>query len=637
MSLQDQQISGNTFTPNLSPLDLLEQQSRQLAHDLHSSKPTDRHKRNSADTIKGVSEPNNPAPERGHVVNRSIDTHSSRLSQNGDTMTEQVPDQVSQQQSPSRVRHKHMASDTSTISTASSYQPNSHSQYATPDSIASNNIKSYNAPLRPIQNFNQDTNQEWTPRSRASMSSLSSFGGGGGILDSFRLSALPSFDRQSVIDTEPSSDNLSDISRAGSLQTIRSVSGNVRTSFDPRMHIRTVDSGRDANPKNDIEDSESTSPDFGKTHAETNGEASSERPQLVSNKTFSHNIPSRPVILSAKSYHQSASTSMSPDSTVSTPPSSKSRPVSDASSYYSSTSRFSQSSIKAPAALFQQFSHPTTTNVAHKSRPTGYFFPEPTSRPAVGKHQPQPAKAGNGGLLIPPSIRKSPPPIQTRKTSNDSTNSRNLIPQSLLEKPFADMTVEDHVTIGIAYHESGDLREASYHWQHAAFKGDHTAMLLYGLSLRHGWGMRQNPTEAVQWLRKAMESTIAEGMFKDGDFHKSNVSKEGSEDSGKVKKAHIGLALYELGMSYLHSWGIEKDETMALKSFELAGQFGDADALCEAAALYMHNGPKGRKKDLMKAAKLYRKAGELGANMVGQSWVYKDKYMEDSKKDKKKK
>lgn len=184
---------------------------------------------------------------------------------------------------------------------------------------------------------------------------------------------------------------------------------------------------------------------------------------------------------------------------------------------------------------------------------------------------------------------------------------------------FQQMTTEEHVAAGIRHHEHGDLRQASYHWQHAAFKGDPTGMLLYGLALRHGWGVRQNPEEAIRWLRRAMESTVAA----DGSLLQEYRD-------NKTKRAQAGLAFYELGMSYLHSWGTDKNEAMALKSFEMAAELDDVDGLCEAAALYMHSG-KGRKKDLMRAAALYRRAGELGASMVGQSWIYKDKYVNPKK------
>ena len=296
----------------------------------------------------------------------------------------------------------------------------------------------------------------------------------------------------------------------------------------------------------------------------------------------------------------------------------------------------------------------TSSYVTAKQPNSQYFFPTNRSDPTA---------SSNAGLKVPPSWRSNsinkPNNSKYRDNNyhnnssnkNDSNNSLNTSPalssastfpsNAVSDKLFGEMTMEEHVLTGIQLHENGNLRESSYHWQYAAFKGDSTAMLLYGLALRHGWGIRKNATEAVKWLKNAMENSLQQNG---NNNNNNNISTEPGnrtstisslsslENNKSLKKAHIGLALYELGMSYLHSWGIEKDDEMALKSFEMAGDLGDTDALCEAAALFMKNGPKGRKKDLQKAARLYRRAGELGASMVGNSWIYKDKYMDKIKK-----
>ncbi|KAF5102387.1 hypothetical protein DV451_001882 [Geotrichum candidum] len=246
-----------------------------------------------------------------------------------------------------------------------------------------------------------------------------------------------------------------------------------------------------------------------------------------------------------------------------------------------------------------------------------------------------------------------------RSASGSSTESK--LSQSTPESEFEvlrmkslnnSLALEEHVSLGIYYHESGNLREASYHWQNASFHGDTTGMLLYGLALRHGWGIKQNPVEAFKWLRKAIGPAIEKESLEtalkndlgqalqDKLLAKDPATATGSRSApgqNKFKKARIAAAMYELGMCYLNSWGTEKDEEMALHCFELAGAMGDCDALCEAASMWMKNGSKGRKKDLQRAAKLYRTAGEKGANMVSNSWIYKDKYMGDDAKDKKKK
>ena len=74
------------------------------------------------------------------------------------------------------------------------------------------------------------------------------------------------------------------------------------------------------------------------------------------------------------------------------------------------------------------------------------------------------------------------------------------------------------------------------------------------------------------------------------------------------------MAIYELGMSYMNGWGIPKDRPLAVRCFEVAGNWGDCDALAEAAFCYTQG--LGCKKDLKKAAALYRRAAESGMSMA---------------------
>jgi TPR repeat protein len=56
--------------------------------------------------------------------------------------------------------------------------------------------------------------------------------------------------------------------------------------------------------------------------------------------------------------------------------------------------------------------------------------------------------------------------------------------------------------------------------------------------------------------------------------------------------------------------------------------WGDADALAEAGFCYAQG--QGCKKDLKKSAKFYRQAEAKGISMVGNSWIYKPKYNDDT-------
>ncbi len=167
----------------------------------------------------------------------------------------------------------------------------------------------------------------------------------------------------------------------------------------------------------------------------------------------------------------------------------------------------------------------------------------------------------------------------------------------------------------IEFHEAGALTKSTYHLRLAAKQNHPTGMLLYALACRHGWGMRPNQREGVQWLRKAadlasLEVADDENHIKDG--------KPVDILELKTRKAQFALSIYELGVSHMNGWGIEQDKGLALRCFEIAGSWGDADALAEAGFCYAQG--IGCKKDLKKSAKLYRQAEAKGISMIGNSW-----------------
>jgi TPR repeat protein len=170
---------------------------------------------------------------------------------------------------------------------------------------------------------------------------------------------------------------------------------------------------------------------------------------------------------------------------------------------------------------------------------------------------------------------------------------------------------------GIACHEKGSLKESTYHLRIAAMKSHPTGMLLYALACRHGWGMRANQKEGVEWLRKAVDSAGLEVSGLDNPGEAEGRGRKYLQEQ-KALQAQFALGVYELGVSHLNGWGIEQDKGLALRCFEIAGRWGDTDALAETGYCYAEG--IGCKKDLKKAAKYYRMAEEKGISMVGNSW-----------------
>lgn len=187
-----------------------------------------------------------------------------------------------------------------------------------------------------------------------------------------------------------------------------------------------------------------------------------------------------------------------------------------------------------------------------------------------------------------------------------------------------EVTAQQHCDMGLELHEAGELLKSTYHLRLAARAGLPEAMFWYGLACRHGWGMRENKSEALQWLRRAVDS----GQLEVADDE--DQSKHGQPTDLTKKKRHraqYAVAIYELGKCYGNGWGAPQDKSLALRCYEIAGNWGDADALVEAGYCYAEG--VGCKKNMKKAAKFYRAAEAKGVSMVGNSWIYKDKYMDD--------
>ncbi|KAF1812146.1 HCP-like protein, partial [Eremomyces bilateralis CBS 781.70] len=176
---------------------------------------------------------------------------------------------------------------------------------------------------------------------------------------------------------------------------------------------------------------------------------------------------------------------------------------------------------------------------------------------------------------------------------------------------------ETHLQLGIECHERGALQESTYHLRLAARAGLPTAMLLYALACRHGWGMRPNASEGVSWLQKAVDSAQLE-VADDEDLIKKGGPKAINRVDQKTHKAQFALSVYELGVSYMNGWGVRQDKALALRCFEVAGNWGDPDALAEAGFCYAEG--IGCKRDGKKAAWFYRRAERKGVSMAGNSW-----------------
>lgn len=228
----------------------------------------------------------------------------------------------------------------------------------------------------------------------------------------------------------------------------------------------------------------------------------------------------------------------------------------------------------------------------------------------------------------PPSVRPSPPTSlystsysfyhlsdgSPSPTGNSKFPAHSPSPPVNSSPSTEPSTPQEYLQLGIQYHEANKLQDSAFYFEKSAREqgGCGIGMLLWGLTLRHGWGCEKNEKSGFKWLTKAAESAV-------DDLGKA---REGLDV--KAVRSELVLAIYEVGQCFFHGWGVTKDHKMAVSYYRVAANLGDGDAQ-ESLAFCLANA-KGCKKNKKEAAKWYRAAVEQGASDVGLAWIYKDKY-----------
>lgn len=271
-----------------------------------------------------------------------------------------------------------------------------------------------------------------------------------------------------------------------------------------------------------------------------------------------------------------------------------------------------------PAKSHLEVEHMSPTPSPPSTAKSSAETPRSSERPSAERSRSRPQRP-------PPTPLADEKPLQSSASMRSGSTIKARSNRTIV--PSREVSAEEHLAKGIQLHEHGSLKESTYHLRIAAKASLPTAMLLYALACRHGWGMRPNPEEGVQWLRKAADSASLE-IADDEDPLKEKESAPANALERKTRRAQFALSIYELGVSHMNGWGIEMDKALALRCFEIAGNWGDADAMTEAGFCYAQG--TGCKKDLKKAARYYRMAEAKGVSMVGNSWIYKPKYADDS-------
>ncbi len=118
------------------------------------------------------------------------------------------------------------------------------------------------------------------------------------------------------------------------------------------------------------------------------------------------------------------------------------------------------------------------------------------------------------------------------------------------------------------------------------------SQVLYGLSLRHGWGCQPDAAKAVTYLSAAASNSAT---------IESDALKAGMKKGGAAK-GELVLAIFELANCFRHGWGVPVDKVAARQYYETAANLGDTDAMNEAAWCYLEG--FGGKKDKVSSSRL---------------------------------
>ncbi|KAG6816269.1 hypothetical protein H0H87_007350 [Tephrocybe sp. NHM501043] len=249
------------------------------------------------------------------------------------------------------------------------------------------------------------------------------------------------------------------------------------------------------------------------------------------------------------------------------------RRVSPVASLYSNYSYYP---LPTPSAVDDGFSDPPLNPLA--------FTAEPRAAPQ------------------PPSIRsaRSPTPMQSLRTPTPTQAPPREV-KFVLDppaQPAAPQKAQEYLQQGITHHEANRLPEAAACFEKSAKEdgGCGVGMVMWGLTLRHGWGCEKNEKIAFKWLQRAAESAV-------GDLENERIG--GGVNSTAIQ-TELVLAIYEVGQCFFHGWGVTKDQKMGVSYYTVAARLGDPDAQCDLA-FALCNG-KGCKKDRKEAAKWYRAA-----------------------------
>ncbi|KAI4201172.1 MAG: hypothetical protein LQ346_002226 [Caloplaca aetnensis] len=195
----------------------------------------------------------------------------------------------------------------------------------------------------------------------------------------------------------------------------------------------------------------------------------------------------------------------------------------------------------------------------------------PTISDDVGDSEDKEAQWENRATIL---AQENPVAKQARSRQNSVAGS-SVDGRPGIGRSISDAKEQENIQEAIRLHEAGDLENSTAMFGRLA-ESNAMAQIMYGLALRHGWGIPTDPPLAITYLSRAASNSAAV----------ESAALSSGMKKGGAAKGELVLAIYELANSYRHGWGVEKDPVAARSYYETAANLGDTDAMNEVARCY---------------------------------------------------
>lgn len=222
-------------------------------------------------------------------------------------------------------------------------------------------------------------------------------------------------------------------------------------------------------------------------------------------------------------------------------------------------------------------------------------------------------KSEQGNEYIPTGVPVAPvPQIELQKNAEfDLTTSGNPNGPILKMEEGKPLDFSQLHNTGMSISVEDQVASQIDSIRYKAENGDAKFQYAYGVCYEKGWGVEQNPKEALSWYRKAAAQENGSAYNSIGNFYRTGTGvtadpKQAFEWYQKGAQTKDTQAMLNLGNCYYYGMGTKKDDQTAVKWWKEAANNGNAYAQAQMGDSYYFG--LGVEQDLAKAIEYYTPA-----------------------------